>query len=1164
MRYVFDDCVLDAQRHELRRAGVPVPLERKVYQVLLYLVRHANRLVPKDELLEQVWPNVYVTDKVVARCIAAIRRAVGDSAAAQRMIQTVHGEGYRWVAAVVIEDAHAPAMAAAVAPAGEAPARVPPSTVPQPVSGLTTSLPLSDAPLSAPGGERKLVTVLCCHLAHTAAMVEGMDVEEQHHLLQAFFAQTATEVRHYGGTIVHLLDESVVAVFGAPMAYEDHAQRAVLAALGLRERVRPAPAGAGEALTVCIGLHTGPVVVGQVAVDMPMAYTSGDTLALARQLARHAAPGTIMLSETTARLVAHTVRLEALPLTPGQGLTVPLAGYQVLGRLPQRVPMGRLGERTLTPFVGRQDELKMLQALLAQVARGRGQIVGLVGEPGMGKSRLLYEFRRSLQEHQVTYLAGGCVSYGSTTPYLPILDLLRQCCGCVDTDPPDVIRARLRQCLANVPMASTDWLPCLFQLLGVQDDPSAWEALEPRMRKQHTFAALHELSRQRSRQRPLILEVENLHWIDPSSEEYLVALAERLPGMAVLLLTTYRPGYRPRWMDKSYATQIVLPPLTQQESEQVVHARLQAMPEASHLVPAILAKAHGNPLFLEELARGAVAQAPGQTRWTVPDTIQAVLAARIDRLPPAAKRVLHMAAVVGAEVPVAMLQALTNLPGEALGALLDHLRTAELLYETRLVPGQTYTFAHVLIQEVAYQALLRRTRQQLHAQIAQVLTAQFPTLVATQPDLLAHHYTGAGLAEPAIAAWRQAGQQALERAAYGEAMACFEQALEALQRLPGGQRPSALAIDLRFDLCQALRPLVALDRAIDTMLEAERLATALGDRHRLGRVFLELSGKYRNMGDQEQAIAYSQRALTLAATLDDRTLQIHASYNLGIARHARGDYALAAALHRDALVALQTERHSERLPGFPLVYYRTWLLLSLAMLGEFTEGSALAEDLLRLAVSHPRARIAADAGIGTLYLFQGEMEHAIAILEHGLELSRRWNLQDWYPPVASALGYIYALRGQVTAALPLLEHVVEHNRSTKSLCNQALRVAWLSEAYLCAGRTDDARHRAQQALQLAQTHQEQGNQAYALRLLGEIYARSESRTLAPAVTYYQQARALAAALGMRPLLAHCHLGLGRLYRQHGQNGQAQTEITTAMALYQAMHMPFWWRQAAAV
>ena len=397
----------------------------------------------------------------------------------------------------------------------------------------------------------------------------------------------------------------------------------------------------------------------------------------------------------------------------------------------------------LSPFVGRDRELATLHALLAQVEQGRGQVIGVVGEAGLGKSRLVHEFYRSLGRRRLAYRAGRCLSYASTMPYLPVLDLLRHHCGITDTDGPEDITLKVHRGLHEVDMAPETWAPVLLHLLGLEEETNPLTALSPEARKARILTTLTQMCLNGARHQPLILEVEDLHWIDASSDECLAALIERMAGAPILVLVTYRPGYRPAWIDKSYATQVALQPLTSQDSLRVVQAVLPIVALSTPLVPQLLAKADGNPFFLEELARTVVEQGAEATSPTVPDTVQAVLLGRIDRLPATAKRLLQTAAVIGKDVALPLLQAVTEVSEEAMHRDLRYLQTAEFLYETYAPTTLAYTFKHVLTQEVTYQSLVRRVRQQYHERIAQVLEERFPEVAETQPALLAQHYTEA-------------------------------------------------------------------------------------------------------------------------------------------------------------------------------------------------------------------------------------------------------------------------------------------------------------------------------------------------------------------------------------------------------------------------------------
>ncbi|HEY5868632.1 MAG TPA: hypothetical protein VI542_24245, partial [Candidatus Tectomicrobia bacterium] len=419
---------------------------------------------------------------------------------------------------------------------------------------------------------------------------------------------------------------------------------------------------------------------------------------------------------------------------------------------------------------------------------------------------------------------------------LPVLDLLRHLCGITDADDPATLAAKVHRCLEDTGGDLNDDAPYLLHLLGVSEDTARLASLSPQTLKTRTFTTLQQLCIQRSRQRPLVLAVEDLHWIDPTSEAWLASLVESLALTPLLLLTTYRPGYRPLWTDKSYATQLALTRLTPEASRAVVESVPQTTPLSDALRREIVGKAAGNPFFLEELTRAVVAHADRHATLVIPDTVQAVLAARLDQLPPEEKRLLQTAAVIGMNVPVPVLQAVAELPDDVLSRSLAHLQAVEFLHETRRVPEREYTFKHALTHEVAYGSLLQERRRALHVRILAALEALSADRLAEQVDRLAHHAMRGEVWDKAVTYGRQAGVRAVERSALREAAEAFEQALAALQQLPDGRATREQAIDLRFDLRNALHPLHEERRLLTHLRQAETLAEALGDQRRLGHL----------------------------------------------------------------------------------------------------------------------------------------------------------------------------------------------------------------------------------------------------------------------------------------------------------------------------------------
>jgi class 3 adenylate cyclase/tetratricopeptide (TPR) repeat protein len=1172
MIYAFGEYILDTQLYELRRAGDLIHLGPQVFNVLAYLVQHRHRVVPKQELFEHLWPAQFVSDDALERCIRVVRRALGDRGHAPQLIKTIRSRGYRFMAPVEVRPHNAPGdesqLTRSTAPLPIAQAADGADLAPQSVPVQLRSETSSPTPCALEG-EHKQVTVLFCALAKPTALAIRLGPEAMHHLMQVLFALAQEVVQQYGGTIAHFVGDGFQALFGAAVAQEDHARRAVLAAVELQQHLDQRLSVNGQppmkAPAVCMGLHTGVVVIGHLGDDPQRIYTAvGHTTFLASRLQHLAAPGTILMSEATWRLVQDEVHVEPRAAIALEDSSTPVPVYAFCGIAQRRSGVRWSGDRALSRFVGREREMAILHERLAHVESGRGQVVGIAGEPGIGKSRLLYEFRHSLTGKPVTYCEGHCFSYGSTTPYLPVFDLLRQLCGITDVESPQAITAKIQQHLQEVELDPEEAAPYLLYLLGITAGMERFTALGPQVHKVRTFAILRQLSLQSGRRQPLITAVENLHWIDATSEEYLTSLVESLAGAPILLVATYRPGYRPPWLERSYATQLALPGLTSRDSLVVVQSVPQTMPVSDRLRQEIVERAAGNPFFLEELTRAVVEHGDRHPTLVVPDTIQAVLAARIDQLPPEEKRLLQTASVIGKDVAFPLLHAVTEWPEGKLHHALASLQAAEFLYETRLAPDLIYTFKHALTQEVAYSGLLQEQRRALHARIVEALESLAGNRLSEQVERLAYHAFLGTMWNKALDYSRQAGAKAIAGSANWEAVAHFERALVALQHLPESPTTMEQAIDVRCDLRMALMPLDEPGRRLAILREAEALARALDDQRRLGRVSIMITHCLRAMGDLQHALASGHRVLDLATTREDIGLQAMAYFVLGEVYYGLGDYHQAIAMLRRNVEALDQAGSHERFgeptlgPGLQAVASRCWLIQALAGVGAFAEGIAIAEDALRLAEAdgHPYTLALAYARVSFLYLGQGEVHQAIPCLERGLELCRVGGIQQYRTGLYCALSYALALSGRIPEALALLEQTVGRAPAPSLISSTSLHV-WVSEVYLRAGHVAEANNLVVHALARAREHKERGAEAWTLRLLGDIAMHRDPLEAEAAEAHYRQALALAEELGMRPLQAHCHLGLGMLYGKIGQLEGARAELSTASELYRAMEMTFW-------
>jgi class 3 adenylate cyclase/tetratricopeptide (TPR) repeat protein len=1029
-------------------------------------------------------------------------------------------------------------------------------------------------------GERKQVTVLFADLKDSTELIRGLDPEAAQQLLDPALHHMMDAVHRFEGTVNQVLGDGIMALFGAPIAHEDHALRACYAALAMQAAMRAYTEEVrrtrGLELRMRVGLNSGEVVVRAIGNDLHMDYSAvGETTHLAARMEQLATPGSSRLTVATLRLVEGLVQVSALGPVPVKGLEEPVEVFELVGASTMRRRLQAAAALGLTPFVGRQQELDVVHQALARAQTGHGQVVALVGEAGVGKSRLVYECVHSHRTQGWRVLESASVSYGKATSYFPVIDLLKRYCHMDDGDDARTIRAEVTGQVLTLDETLQDTLPALLALLDAVPEDSPFLHLDPAQRRQRTLEALKRVLLRESQVQPLLLVFEDLHWIDSETQALLDSLVESLPTAQLLLLVNYRPEYQHGWGSKTYYTQLRLDSLPPASAEEFLAALLGDDPSLAPLTPLLIARTEGNPFFLEESVRtlvetGVLAGTPGAYRlgqplqgMPVPATVQAVLAARIDRLAPEDKHLLQTAAVIGTDVSFALLRAIADLPEEALHRGLAHLQAVEFLYETRLFPEQEYTFKHALTHEVAYGSLLLERRRVLHAHIVEALEALAPDRAAEQIERLAYHALRGEVWDKAVTYCQQAGTRARDRAAFREAVAAFDQALQALAHLPEPGDTQGLALELRLALGRSLTALGEYGRCLALLDEAEALAKALDDRARLGRVLAQMVLVRRDRGDYNGAIAAGQQALALATALGDSALQGEASHRLGQAYYTSGDFGRAAELLRRNVEAADGE--SDRLSIDWRIESQAWLGRTLSALGAFAEGRRHGEEALRLATLEGRGYtpIVAHHCLGHLYLAKGDLEPAIRVLEPGLALCRASGNRNVLPAITAGLGYASALQGRLAEGRALLEEASSQRIRTGGRVGLAYWVAWLSEVCRLAGHGEEAWQHARQALDLARQRKARGDEALALHQLGTVHAHADPPDIAPAEVHYQQALALAEELGMRPLLAHCHRSLGTLYAATGQREQARTELAAAIALYRAMDMTFWLPQAEA-
>ena len=1068
----------------------------------------------------------------------------------------------------------APAPAAPAAPA-EPPARVPLAyTPPYLAEKILTSR-------SALEGERKQVTVLFADLKGSMELLAERDPEEARQLLDPVLERMMEAVHRYEGTVNQVMGDGIMALFGAPLAHEDHAVRACYAALRMQAAVQQYATAVqrthGVPLHMRVGLNAGEVVVRSIGSDLRMDYTAvGQTTHLAARMEQMAMPGAILITPAVLGLVEGFVQVRALGALPVRGLHDPVEVYEVTGAGMVRSRLQAAAARGLTRFVGRQQELETVQQALAQALAGQGQVVALVGEAGVGKSRLVYEVVHSHRTQGWLVLASASVSYGKATPYFPLIDLLKRYGHVEERDDPRTIRAKVTGQLLTLDETLHGTIPALLALLDALPADSPFLTLDPLQRRQRTLDGFKRFLLRESQVQPLLLVCEDLHWIDTETQALLDSLVESLPTARLLLLVNYRPEYQHGWGSKTYYRQLRLDPLPPASADVFLQALLGDDPSLAPLTPLLIARTGGNPFFLEESVRtlvetGMLGGVPGAYRLAqpvaslhMPATVQAVLAARIDRLPLEEKHLLQTAAVIGTEVPLLLLQGIVELPEAALHQHLTHLQRAEFLYETRLFPEHEYIFKHALTHEVAYGSLLLERRHVLHARIVEALEALAGERVAEQVERLAHHALRGEVWAKALAYGRQAGEKALARSAYREAVGYFEQALSALAHLPETRDTREQAIDLRLALRNALQPVgdtQSRQRILALLREAETLATTLDDPRRLGQVSVKLSQYFFYRGMHAQVITTSQRAVALAAASGDRVLQALANQFLGSSYVSQGDYRRARDCLGQTVAALSGAQRYEHLGQVtpPAVLSRTFLAVCHAELGTFAVGREWGKPGCRLPRRWHTPTASRGPRMGSVWwpsakgIWAGPSPCSNGPCASASRRTSRPISRGWRRPWGPSIPWLGA---SPTPCRSLCKRGSRARRRAEPTRRRSVVSPWgRRSCCLAIGRrhtpSPNGRWRSLVSPRNAAMRPMPG--AYSARLRCGVHPRRG----ALAETHYRQALALADELGMRPLQAHCHRGLGALYARLGQGEQARTALATAIEMYRAMDMTFW-------
>ena len=888
-------------------------------------------------------------------------------------------------------------------------------------------------------GERKHVTVLFVDVSGFTSLSEQLDPEEVHRLMRHAFDLMLAEVHRYEGTVNQFLGDGIMALFGAPIAHEDHARRAVQAALGIQRALdvyqRDLERDRGIRFTVRQGLNTGLVVVGSIGSDLRMDYTAvGDTTNVAARLLQTAEPGRVVVSEPVHRFVEGFFRMQSLGELALKGKAEPVRAWEVLSARETRSRLDVEAERGLTTLAGRDRELAALADCFEKARAGPGQMVFIVGEPGSGKSRLLYEFRQRVGT-QAIWQEGRCVSFGQSIPFHPLIDSLRRSFGIEDGDDEETVAHRVEDEILPLGEDLRSIIPYVRYVVGVDPGDPAVASMDPQERRGELFYALRRLLLRAAEAHPQVVVYEDVHWTDKATEEFLTLIADSLPTSRVLVILTYRTGYTHPFGERSYQTRIVPGAMSTEDSVAMARAILASEHLPDDLQALIVRKADGNPFFVEEMIKslgeaGSIRRVGGGYVLTkrleevlVPDTIQGVIAARVDRLAEAPKRVLQVASVIGREFSRRLLDRIADLR-ESTETLLRELIALELVHEKRVFPEFEYTFKHALTQEVAYASLLVQRRKELHRRIGLAIEELYADRLAEHYEILAYHFEKAEVWDKALEWLLKAADKAARAFATRDALSLYDGADMVADRLrDGASAETRMAIHRGRG---ELHILVSdFDRARAEWARVLTLAQGIGDRQAEGAALVAM-GQASWLGHQfDQALEDSRHAAEVAESIGAASILAGSQLNAAIVYEVTGRLAEARARF-DQVIAVSRPANDAANQAMALVFgaeLESWE-------GNYDRAAQLYEEGIRLGRTHS-VLVPVLEGLfmsGINLTGQGAHDRALAIFEDGLALAERVGDENYTPRYLNSLGWLYIECGDLARARELNQRAAEGGR----------------------------------------------------------------------------------------------------------------------------------------
>ena len=1017
-------------------------------------------------------------------------------------------------------------------------------------------------------GERKLVTVLFADLKGSMELLADRDPEEARQLIDPVLERMMEAVHRYEGTVNQVMGDGIMALFGAPLALEDHAVRACYAALRMQASLATLQGqllrSQGVSIQVRIGLNSGEVVVRSIGSDLHMDYTAvGQTTHLAARMEQIARPGAILVTADTLTLAEGYVDVTPLGLVPVKGMTDPVEVFEITGAGSVRRRLQAMATRALSRFVGRDAEIAHLHRALQQAGDGRGQLAAVVGEPGVGKSRLFFEFVRSHRARAWLVLESGSVSYGKATPYLPVIDLLKAYFKVEDRDDQRQVREKITGKLLTLDRALEPSVPAFLALFDVPVDDPEWQASDPRQRRQQTLDAVKRLLLAESRVQPLLLVFEDLHWIDSETQAFLDTLFESLPTARILVLVNYRPEYQHAWGGKTYYTQLRIDPLRAESAEEFLHALLGLDSGLDPLRRLLIERTDGNPFFLEESVRalvetkalvgerGAYRLARAVQTLQIPATAQAILAARIDRLSPEHKRLLQAASVIGKDVPLSLLHAVADEGEDLLRGGLAELQATEFLYETRLFPDVEYTFKHALTHEVTYGTLLQDRRRALHARIVAAIEQLHGDRLGEQMELLAHHAVRGGAWEKAVVYLREAGTKAFTRSANADAVSYFTRGLEIAETLPEGADRDRDELALLLALGPAIQALKGLGapEAERVFSRARELSERVGE---TGAAFQALWGQWMVSAGQGR-VAPARRIggelLNLAERTNDRALLLEAHHAMWATSFWLGELS-AAEHHIEQGISLYDREQHRALaflygghdPGACCRYFSAWTHW---LFGRPVQAVAASEASIALAeqIAHPPTIAIGLTWACALLYFERNARATGHLARRLINLGTERDLPPWRAAGTIFDGWARAEAGEGAEGIAQIREGLLAAKTTGTLMPlEPLYMLVLTDACRKFGHAEEGLRATDETLAMMAAMGERIWLSELYRLKGELLLMRAPSDHAAAEGAFREALAVGHQQGAQAWELRAATSLGRLLGRLGRRDEARQTL----------------------